>query len=57
MTQKLCPQAQAMLANAKRAKPGKQWEKGSAAGRALATHVDNCSRCGRDLEGQEWPPR
>lgn len=56
MGQKLCPQAREILAGLLRRRDDKNFSSHLSA-LALVKHVDNCKAgCGRDLEGEPWPP-
>lgn len=49
---KYCPQAEAMLNTLKRNRGPTKYNNAG----ALHTHLAKCMKCGRDLEGEPWPP-
>ncbi len=53
---KYCEQALAMARSAKRGET-RGWASAAATVTALHKHLERCDKCGRDLDGLEWPPR
>jgi hypothetical protein len=52
---KYCDQAKAVIRTLKRG-DSKGWVSSAAGAAALHKHLANCMKCGRDLEGVQWPP-
>lgn len=56
MKRKYCETARKMIDTLRRGETGK-WANLGATVAALEKHYDNCKTgCGRDLEGEQWPP-